>query len=301
MGGIDRHHNADYSGGLPLALNDRLWGQDWQRQFWYQMEQAGIIVKDTLGSNGLLSLGGSIVKGTNWDDIDIPEAIGYAEFDVTVQDEAQAWQVPALTKTVTLESIRVRTPAVADFDISGTTLDGSTTNYLKMAYAEADGRTRQKNNDPATWAFERVQSVLITANSTPATSKEVLLATFVGDGSSVLTITEEDPFLDAVKLKTKIIEIGDWDMDADGSVIIAHGLDITKIRDVAVMIRADTGNQVMFESFNYLDASDNQILQSVVVQSTIQLNRDANGFFDSTAYDTFPNYNRGWITIRYEI
>ncbi len=196
MGGVVRHHNADFDNSspkIPESLNDRFWGQDWQRNFWYLLEQTGLAVRDLVdfgSATSLLYLGGSIIKGTNWDDINIPISIGYAEFDVIVQDETQAWQVPALSKTVTMKGMRIKTPAINDFDVSGATLDGSTTNYLKMAYVESDGRTRQKSNDSATWTFEKEPSVIITADAIPATDKEVLLATFVGDGTSSLVITE---------------------------------------------------------------------------------------------------------------
>ena len=45
------------------------------------------------------------------------------------------------------------------------------------------------------------------------------------------------------KVHTKIIEIGDWDMDADTTVNVAHGLDFDKIRGVSVIIRHDTQNE----------------------------------------------------------
>ena len=191
---LDRHHNADFDSSSPVKfpnfLNDRYFGQDIQRNFWYQLGQSGLAIKGLFGSNGLLFRDGAVEKGTNFDDVNIPESIGYVEFDITVQDEAQAWQVPALTKTETLQSVRVRTPAVLDFDISGATLDGGTTNYLKMAYSETDGRTRTKTHAAGSYAFERIRGVTITADSTPATSKEILLATFIGDGSSSLTVTQ---------------------------------------------------------------------------------------------------------------
>lgn len=194
---IKYHHNRDYNGGspnLPEALNDRYWGQDWQRDFWYLLEKAGITIKD-ISTHGLLYKESDVTEGSSVTEINIPECVGYAKHQVTIQDEAEEWQVPALTKTVDIESIRIYSEAVVDFDISGATLDGSTTNYLKIAYAEKNERSRQKIFDMPTWNFEKGIDVVITADDTEPTEYEFLLATFVGNGTDTLTITQVEELL----------------------------------------------------------------------------------------------------------
>lgn len=40
-------------------------------------------------------------------------------------------------------------------------------------------------------------------------------------------------------LSAKVINIGNWDMNADSFVTLAHGLDFTNIRNIRVLIRND--------------------------------------------------------------
>jgi len=106
-----------------------------------------------------------------------------------------------------------------------------------------------------------------------------------------------------VDLKTKIIEIGDWDMDATQTLSITHSItDPAKIRKVEVQIRPDSaiGNGLYDLAFwdgtvlggiSYLDPS---------TDTTIWLERTLNGFFDSVNFNESP-FNRGFITITYEV
>lgn len=107
---------------------------------------------------------------------------------------------------------------------------------------------------------------------------------------------------DNVILKTKVIEIGDWNMVAAPSVSITHGLsDHTKIRNVSVVIRNDT------DSLNYDLSSLDNLATGLVTGGTrgwdstiISLRRYTGGLFDNAAFD-LTSYNRGWVTIEYEV
>ncbi len=108
-------------------------------------------------------------------------------------------------------------------------------------------------------------------------------------------------------LITKVIDIGDWDMDASVSIDIAHGIDdYYKIRDVRVMIRRDTPAAANFYPLDHLAlyvAASAYIAQGGIeyINSTIiRLFRLGSGFFDSSIFDD-TSYNRGWITITYEV
>ena len=105
---------------------------------------------------------------------------------------------------------------------------------------------------------------------------------------------------DSIKLAWKVIEIGDWNMDTTNSVDVAHGLTLGNIRSVNAMIRDDTNSVYYnFESFT-VGAADG-LAQIIGSTSTyISLTRDEGGFFDSTGFDS-TSFNRGWITICYEI
>ncbi len=104
----------------------------------------------------------------------------------------------------------------------------------------------------------------------------------------------------AQRLQTKIVDIGDWDMNANSSPAspIAHGIaDFTNIREVSVMIRNDANdtyyplnrvptNGVTSGGVDYIDTS------------AIALNRTTGGAFDATGFQN-TGYNRGFITITY--
>lgn len=95
-------------------------------------------------------------------------------------------------------------------------------------------------------------------------------------------------------LKQKIVDIGDWNMDTTSPLAVAHGLTLSKIRDVAVMIRndADTTYYLLNDTTN-----GGSILS--IDATNVNLERTAAGIFDNTSFDS-TSYNRGWITITYE-
>lgn len=100
--------------------------------------------------------------------------------------------------------------------------------------------------------------------------------------------------------KTKIIDIGDWDMDTTGSVVIAHNLaSVEAIRKINVMIRKDSDvPQVMRPLDVAVGGSSDGYVEADVTD--IILFRTAAGAFDSTDYDE-TSYNRGYILIEYKV
>ena len=103
--------------------------------------------------------------------------------------------------------------------------------------------------------------------------------------------------------KTKIVESGAWDMDADVSVSVAHGIDdhekivqVTAViwDDVATSCRCITSQTVTEDLGGTVsfDATD------------ITLLRVTGGLFDSPIFSTTPTINgvvtRAFITIKYE-
>ena len=99
-------------------------------------------------------------------------------------------------------------------------------------------------------------------------------------------------------LQTKIIEIGNWDMDANASPsVIVHGLDVSKIREFQCVIINDAD-----QSVSQLDRYTNGLSSGIVNFSptNILLTRTTGGEYDTTDYDTTPK-NRGWVTIKYVV
>lgn len=92
-----------------------------------------------------------------------------------------------------------------------------------------------------------------------------------------------------VYLKRKILEIGDWNMDSLSPVYVAHGLSISNIRRVTILIRDDANTSYYnFESYGSF----------FIGVTNISLNRTFSSIFDSTSFDS-TSYNRGWVIIEY--
>ena len=98
-------------------------------------------------------------------------------------------------------------------------------------------------------------------------------------------------------IKTKIIDIGDWNMDATATVTVAHGLTLPNIRRVDATIQRDDG---LFH-FDLRVSTTAAISGAISVDGTnVSLDRTAGVGFDSTVYDS-TSFNRGWIIITYVV
>ncbi len=100
------------------------------------------------------------------------------------------------------------------------------------------------------------------------------------------------------RLYTKIIEIGDWNMDANTNKDVTHGLEKSKIRRTSYIIRDD--NDTFMYAVVYVDGVGVSLLGITYINATvIRLTRVLNSTFDSIDFDS-TTYNRGWVTIEYE-
>jgi len=90
-------------------------------------------------------------------------------------------------------------------------------------------------------------------------------------------------------VRKRIIEIGDWNMDSTPSLTIAHGVTVSNIRGLSVLIRSDPGT-------GYRNLYDGGY--ATVANTNIYLVRTESGIFDSDGYDS-TSFNRGYITIEY--
>jgi hypothetical protein len=101
-------------------------------------------------------------------------------------------------------------------------------------------------------------------------------------------------------LNVKVIEIGDWDMDATMNKSVAHGLDVAKITGVIGVVFNDsgegTGSYIISGFSNGVTEDKVRFLSNT--DTNIQLTRTTGGFFDSVNFDS-TSYNRGWVTIWY--
>ncbi len=91
-----------------------------------------------------------------------------------------------------------------------------------------------------------------------------------------------------------VVEIGDWNMDADPTKSVTHGLtDHKKVRSVNVIIRDD--NDSFYHDLKYAATADASAAYIQIGATTCVLARPTSGFFDQSGYDS-TSYNRGWIT-----
>jgi ABC-type Fe3+-hydroxamate transport system substrate-binding protein len=100
-------------------------------------------------------------------------------------------------------------------------------------------------------------------------------------------------------IHTKIINIGDWNMQSTAGVNVAHGLTFSKIRSLSVWIEQDDSAFLLYP-LNFPVGTDGQIVSGWFYWGdvNVSLNRTAGGVFDAAAFNA-TSFNRGYITIVY--
>lgn len=169
---------------------------------------------------------------------------------------------------------------------------------------------------PTQWQLIPVKDMVGLAETQTLTSK-TLTSPVLNTGVSGTAVLDEDDmssnsatqiatqqsikaYIDGkiASLNTKIIEIGDWNMDLNTAApsIPAHNLTLASIRNISVLIRNDSSEtQRSYDLASHTKGLTTYIRADA---TNIYLARDVSGFFDSTAFDE-TSYNRGWITIQY--
>lgn len=113
----------------------------------------------------------------------------------------------------------------------------------------------------------------------------------------------------ASPLRASTFEIGEWNMDTTGSVLVTHNISVANIRVVQAVIIDDTSSLSIPVPFLPLPAGTPPPAQAdlpidLYLSSTnstqIQLVRRTGGAFDNnTDYDSASPFNRGWVTIHH--
>lgn len=207
---------------------------------------------------------------------------------------ALTWWIVANTGTIAIGSTDVTfTQGLTDVAIAATstvTDESSDTTCFLLYVTDATGNLALKSGTNLTF------------NSNTGEFGATILASTVATGTApaVIASTTEVANLNAEQhggLKIKVIDIGDWNMDADATVAVAHGLTLANIRGASAMIRRD-------DNAGYFDfaATTNTIAsaqRAITLDGTnITLSRQGGGFFDGVDYN-LTSYNRGWITVHY--
>lgn len=190
------HHNYAYDGlipDIPLAVGDRFYAQDFFRDLQWLEDLTGRTVTDLLESMPVLVKGGGSVIGVP-DSLNIKGGIGYHE--VTIKKPNSYASLPP-SVTTDQKIVRVVWPNQTNFAIPSAVLDGSTPNYVKVAYAEIASPTRARAKKAGSYIYQVTPSYLITVDDIAPTSGEILLATFTGVVGGPYDIVNANPHGDA--------------------------------------------------------------------------------------------------------
>lgn len=186
---IIKHSNVQYSGNIPLFIGDRRYGQDIVRDWWSTISHIGSALEGICGAANFSFKGGQVSQGSTVNFINITEL--FAIINTSVEFPGSFATIPP-DKISQNISIPVNLEAQTDFSLSGATLDGSTTNYVKASYGFTGGNTRERAKATGTYSYEGQPTAVITVDSIFPLSTELQLATLVGNGTDTLTITNSN-------------------------------------------------------------------------------------------------------------
>ena len=185
-----------------------------------------------------------------------------------------------------------RIDGVNDHGLLGGLGDDDHSQYLNTARHDVTAR-HGKSVLPSAIAYEDEANVF-TANQRINAGLGVNVAP--PSTGEIATSGGIDAGNNGVFLKTKVIDIGDWNMDTTATKDVAHGLTLSSVRSVEAYIRNDDGTFV--DPLNFSNASGSANGRGVAGTTNVNLERLAGGDFDNTNFDA-TSYNRGWIIIRY--
>lgn len=111
----------------------------------------------------------------------------------------------------------------------------------------------------------------------------------------MLNASEEE----RVILCSKVIPIGDWNMDTTGSITVAHGLTLSTIRSISCTIRNDANDtyySLTHGTISNGEAGDAEITS--IDATNVNLKRESEEAYDSNDFNA-TSYNRGWVVIHF--
>lgn len=154
--------------------------------------------------------------------------------------------------------------------------------------------TQTQLNLTATATDANTASTIVKRDGSGNFTAGTVTAALSGNATTATTATNIDDQGGGTDLKCKVIEIGDWNMDASATVSPLHGVTGLNIRAINVVIRDDADT-------TYYNLDNNGSAPGGYMSFTasqVYLGRVTGGSFDSTSFDS-TSYNRGWMTIWY--
>ena len=180
--------------------------------------------------------------------------------------------IPNLTNSIDIGNINVKVRDI--FSIGVVYLDADNDTYL---YSNSD------------------DSLILTAGG--ANYVQLLNTSLTLSGLSFVRGGVAQGYDTTAAIYRKIVNIGDWNMDATASITVAHGLTLSKIRTVKGIIQNDAGTLMLPCCLQY--PSTNYIVAIYQIDATsVYLVREAGTIVDTVDYNA-TSFNRGWLIIEY--
>ena len=288
------YYKTSENGGIPFVNDDHRWSDDSIRDY-IDNHLSDLAV--TIGTNGNFYLSGAEITfngGTG----------KYTIADGYVYINGEILKVDTGIYNLVIAPNEYRIIAAETYDTTGdkTTRSGSAiSTYRKRravptVYAIADAWTDDMLAFDLTADQERPQEKIDKLLGDVSYSSQ----NYITDGEK---ITESLDALD-VQLKdvndelnrTVIVNIGDWNMEASATTVLAHGLVLSKIRSAEVMIIADS--TALITPLNGMNVAGATLGGVHSIDATnISLKRTNGGTFDSVSYN-LTSFNRGYIVFK---
>ena len=172
-----------------------------------------------------------------------------------------------------------------------------------IAIATSDVCTITTTNDPTADPTTMSDGSVVNVHN--------IRAIVLSDAASVTNGATQFNFSSCVRIsytRKIVINIGDWDMDADADKNVAHGIaDYTKIVSVDAIIIPDIGSPVDGNLYPLGHTSPSLGTYGInngwvisIDATNVLLNRYATGGFDGTSYNA-TSFNRGYLVIEYRL
>ena len=238
------HHNWNYEpepssptgNDVPVFGNDRYYGQDRVRDYWAPIDQMSRAISAMTNGSNVKLRGADITQGSSPTLINVPAQSGVVRYQIVAPGSIAVDGFPPSANPTTI-FIPVRTTEQLDSSLASATLDGSTTNYVKIAYSETDGPTRNRAKGTGSYVYEKVPSFTLTIDATAPTDFELSVATFTGDGVGALSITQSPRWnvTEAVTFADDVAIGGD--ATVSGNAAISGTMTVTGQATVATLDR----------------------------------------------------------------
>jgi hypothetical protein len=189
-----KYFNPRITGGISENNMDRRYAIDFIRDFWNGREFATSITKALLNTASNIILSGGLCSQGAGHTLNITACKGIVNYSVNLPLD---WAVIPPNLTAVAIPLLVESTAQTNMAITSSVTDGTTPNYVKLAYLETPTNTRTKADDPGAGSYyaEILPSFTITVDSTAPTTYELLIATFTTNGSTIVFTHGETRYL----------------------------------------------------------------------------------------------------------